>query len=202
MATLMNMNQLVDEAGMIGGSIPTSVANGILANCGSISEATDAMNSLITLAQAVQAAGMEGQEIPPTIAEKVASGQETVGEAVAEMMSLTDKNMEDAGDKMLKDSQDSIKGIADAFANDGTTSAAVGKMSGKMEKAMQSSLDNMVTSSAKAYADIKSNIDKAQKYADDHPITTTQQTIKRQKLLMVITIKNITNNLCLMLVDL
>lgn len=179
MATLMNMNQLVDEAGMIGGSIPTSVANGILANCGSISEATNAMNSLITLAQAVQAAGMEGQEIPPTIAEKVASGQETVGEGVAEMMSLTDQNMKDAGDKMLKDSQDSIKGIADAFANDGTTSAAVGKMSGKMEKTMQSSLDNMVTSSAKAYADIKSNIDKAQNYADSHPITYTEKTKKK-----------------------
>lgn len=181
MATLMNMNQLVDEAGMIGGSIPTSVANGILANCGSISEATNAMNSLITLAQAVQAAGMEGQEIPPTIAEKVASGQETVGEGVAEMMSLTDQNMKDAGDKMLKDSQESIKGIADAFANDGTTSSAVGKMGGKMEQALQPSLDNMVTSSAKAYSDIKSNIDKAQKYADDHPITTTQQTIKKTK---------------------
>lgn len=179
MATLMNMNQLVDEAGMIGGSIPTSVANGILANCGSISEATNAMNSLITLAQAVQAAGMEGQEIPPTIAEKVASGQETVGEGVAEMMSLTDQNMKDAGDKMLKDSQDSIKGIADAFANDGTTSAAVGKMSGKMEKTMQSSLNNMVTSSAKAYADIKSNIDKAQNYADNHPITYTEKTKKK-----------------------
>ncbi len=179
MATLMNMNQLVDEAGMIGGSIPTSVANEILANCGSISEATNAMNSLITLAQAVQAAGMEGQEIPSTIAEKVASGQETVGEGVAEMMSLTDKNMKDAGDKMLKDSQDSIKGIADAFANDGTTSAAVGKMSGKMEKTMQSSLDNMVTSSAKAYADIKSNIDKAQNYADNHPITYTETTKKK-----------------------
>lgn len=179
MATLMNMNQLVDEAGMIGGSIPLNVANGILANCGSISEATNAMNSLITLAQAVQAAGMEGQEIPPTIAEKVASGQETVGEAVAEMMSLTDQNMKDAGDKMLKDSQDSIKGIADAFANDGTTSAAVGKMSGKMEKTMQSSLDNMVTSSAKAYADITSYIDKAQKYADNHPITYTETTKKK-----------------------
>lgn len=179
MATLMNMNQLVDEAGMIGGSIPLNVANGILANCGSISEATNAMNSLITLAQAVQAAGMEGQEIPPTIAEKVASGQETVGEGVAEMMSLTDQNMKDAGDKMLKDSQDSIKGIADAFANDGTTSAAVGKMSGKMEKTMQSSLDNMVTSSAKAYADIKSNIDKAQNYADSHPITYTEKTKKK-----------------------
>lgn len=180
MATLMNMNQLVDEAGMIGGSIPLNVANGILANCGSISEATNAMNSLITLAQAVQAAGMEGQEIPPTIAEKVASGQETVGEGVAEMMSLTDQNMKDAGDKMLKDSQDSIKGIADAFANDGTTSAAVGKMSGKMEKTMQSSLDNMVTSSAKAYADIKSNIDKAQNYADSHPITYTETTKKKR----------------------
>lgn len=179
MATLMNMNQLVDEAGMIGGSIPTSVANGILANCGSISEATNAMNSLITLAQAVQAAGMEGQEIPPTIAEKVASGQETVGEAVAEMMSLTDKNMKDAGDKMLKDSQDSIKGIADAFANDGTTSSAVGKMGGKMEKSLQPHLDGMVTSSAKAYAYIKSNIDKAQKYADNHPITYTETTKKK-----------------------
>lgn len=179
MATLMNMNQLVDEAGMIGGSIPLNVANGILANCGSISEATNAMNSLITLAQAVQAAGMEGQEIPPIIAEEVASGQETVGEAVAEMMSLTDQNMKDAGDKMLKDSQDSIKGIADAFANDGTTSAAVGKMSGKMEKTMQSSLDNMVTSSAKAYSDIKSNIDKAQNYADSHPITYTETPKKK-----------------------
>lgn len=181
MATLMNMNQLVDEAGMIGGSIPTSVANGILASCGSISEATNVMNSLITLAQAVQAAGMEGQEIPPTIAEKVASGQETVGEAVAEMMSLTDDKMKEAGEKMLKDSQDVPKGIADVFANDGTTSAAVGKMGGKMEQALQPSLDNMVTSSAKAYADIKSNIDKAQKYADDHPITVTHTTIKKTR---------------------
>lgn len=180
MATLMNMNQLVDEAGMIGGSIPTSVANGILANCGSISEATNAMNSLITLAQAVKAAGMEGQEIPPTIAEKVASGQETVGEGVAEMMSLTDKNMKDAGDKMLKDSQDGIKGIADAFANDGTTSAAVGKMTSGMETTLQKGLDNMVTSSAKAYADIKSNIDKAQNYADSHPITYTETTKKKR----------------------
>lgn len=181
MATLMNMNQLVDEAGMIGGSIPVSVANSILANCGSISEATNAMNKMITLAQAVQAAGMEGQEIPPEVAEKVMSGKETVGEGVAEMMSLTDDKMKEAGEKMLKDSQDVPKGIADVFANDGTTSAAVGKMGGKMEQALQPSLDNMVTSSAKAYADIKSNIDKAQKYADDHPITTTQQTIKKTK---------------------
>lgn len=181
MATLMNMNQLVDQAGMIGGSIPTSVANGILANCGSISEATNAMNKLITLAQAVKSAGMEGQAIPPDIAQKFISGQSTVGEAVQEMMARTDPKIKEAGDKMLKDSQDIIKGIADAFANDGTTSAAVGKMSGKMEKTMQSSLDNMVTSSAKAYSDIKSNIDKAQSYADSHPITVTQQTIKKSK---------------------
>ena len=181
MATLMNMNQLVDQAGMIGGSIPMDVANGILANCGSISEATNAMNKMITLAQAVKAAGMEGQEIPPKVAERVISGKETVGEGVAEMMSLTDDKMKEAGEKMLKDSQDVPKGIADVFANDGTTSSAVGKMGGKMEKSLQPHLDGMVTSSAKAYADIKYNIDKAQKYADDHPITTTQQTIKKTK---------------------
>ena len=179
MATLMNMNRLVDQAGMIGGSIPVSVANSILANCGSISEATNAMNKMISLAQAVQAAGMEGKEIPPKIAQEVVSGQSTVGEAVQKMMSSTDEKMKDASDKMLKDSQDGIKGIADAFANDGTTSSAVGKMGGKMEKALQPSLDNMVTSSAKAYADIKSNIDKAQNYADNHPITYTETTKKK-----------------------
>lgn len=179
MATLMNMNQLVDEAGMIGGSIPMDVANGILANCGSISEATNAMNKMITLAQAVKAAGMEGQEIPPQVAEKVMSGKETVGEGVAEMMSLTDDKMKEAGEKMLEDSKKGITGIADAFANDGTTSSAVGKMGGKMEKALQPSLDNMVTSSAKAYSDIKSNIDKAQSYADSHPITYTEVTKKK-----------------------
>lgn len=179
MATLMNMNQLVNQAGMIGGSIPISVANSILANCGSISEATNAMNKMISLAQAVQAAGMEGKEIPPKIAQEVVSGKLTVGEAVQKMMSSTDEKMKDASDKMLKDSQDGIKGIADAFANDGTTSAAVGKMGGKMEQALQPSLDNMVTSSAQAYADIKSNIDKAQNYADSHPITYTETTKKK-----------------------
>ena len=181
MATLMNMNQLVDEAGMIGGSIPTSVANGILANCGSISEATNAMNSLITLAQAVKSAGMEGQAIPPDIAQKFISGQSTVGEAVQEMMARTDPKIKEAGEQMLKESQNSITGIADAFANDGTTSAAVGKMGGKMKKSLQPHLDGMVTSSAKAYADIKSNIDKAQNYADNHPITVTHTTIKKTK---------------------
>ena len=181
MATLMNMNQLVDEAGMIGGSIPLNVANGILANCGSISEATDAMNKLITLAQAVKSAGMEGQAIPPYIAQEFISGQSTVGEAVQEMMARTDPKIKEAGKKMQEESGNSVKGIADVFANDGTTSSAVGKMGGKMEQALQPSLDNMVTSSAKAYADIKSNIDKAQKYADDHPITTTQQTTKKTK---------------------
>ena len=181
MATLMNMNQLVDQAGMIGGSIPTSVANSILANCGSITEATNAMNKLITFAQAIKSAGLEGQKIPDGAAEKIVSGQETVGEAITEMMKQTDPNMKEAGEKLKKDADDSVKGIADVFANDGTTSSAVGKMGGKMEQALQPSLDNMVTSSAKAYADIKSNIDKAQKYADDHPITTTQQTIKKTK---------------------
>ena len=181
MATLMNMNRLVDQAGMIGGSIPTSVANSILANCGSITEATNAMNKLITFAQAIKSAGLEGQKIPDGAAEKIVSGQETVGEAITEMMQQTDPNMKEAGEKLKKDADDSVKGIADVFANDGTTSSAVGKMGGKMEQALQPSLDNMVTSSAKAYADIKSNIDKAQKYADDHPITTTQQTIKKTK---------------------
>lgn len=181
MASLMNFQQLVDKAGMIGGSIPMSVANSILANCGSITEATNAMNNLITLAQAVQTAGIEGQQIPADVAEKVASGQMSVGDAVTKMMQDTDPKMKEANDKMLKDSQDGIKGIADAFANDGTTSSAVGTMGGKMEKALQPSLDNMVTSSAKAYTDIKSNIDKAQKYADDHPITVTQTTIKRTR---------------------
>lgn len=181
MATLMNMNQLVDEAGMIGGSIPTSVANGILANCGSISEATNAMNNLITLANAVKSAGMSGEQIPTDVATAVANGQMSVSDAVTKMMSDTDPKIKKAGEQMLKESQNSITGIADAFANDGTTSAAVGKMGGKMEQALQPSLDNMVTSSAKAYSDIKSNIDKAQKYADDHPITTTQQTIKKTK---------------------
>lgn len=181
MASLMNFQQLVDQAGMIGGSIPMSVANSILANCGSITEATNAMNNLITLAQAVQTAGIEGQQIPADVAEKVASGQMSVGDAVTKMMQDTDPKMKEAGEKMKKQADKSITGIADAFANDGTTSAAVGKMSGKMEKRMQSSLDNMVTSSAKAYADITSYIDKAQKYADSHPITTTQQTIKKTK---------------------
>lgn len=181
MASLMNFQQLVDQAGMIGGSIPMSVANSILANCGSITEATNAMNNLITLAQAVQTSGIEGQQIPADVAEKVASGQMSVGDAVTKMMQDTDPKMKEAGEKMKKQADKTITGIADAFANDGTTSAAVGKTSGKMEKTMQSSLDNMVTSSAKAYSDIKSNIDKAQSYADSHPITLTQQTIKKTK---------------------
>ena len=181
MATLMNMNQLVDEAGMIGGSIPLNVANGILANCGSISEATDAMNKLITLAQAVKSAGMEGQAIPPDIAQKFISGQSTVGEAVQEMMARTDPKIKEAGEQMKKESQNSVTGIADVFANDGTTSSAVGKMGGKMEKSLQPHLDGMVTSSAKAYTEIKSNIDKAQSYADSHPITVTQTTLKKTR---------------------
>lgn len=181
MATLMNMNQLVDEAGTIGGSIPLNVANGILANCGSISEATNAMNNLITLANAVKSAGMSGEQIPTDVATAVANGQMSVSDAVTKMMSDTDPKIKKAGEKMLKESQNSITGIADAFANDGTTSSAVGKMGGKMEKALQPSLDNMVTRSAKAYSDIKSNIDKAQSYADSHPITVTQQTIKKTK---------------------
>ena len=181
MATLMNMNQLVDEAGMIGGSIPTGVANGILANCGSITEATDAMNKLITLAQAVKSAGMEGQAIPPEIAQEFISGQSTLGEAVLEMMSETDPKLKKAGEQMQKESQNSVTGIADVFANDGTTSSAVGKMGGKMEKSLQPHLDGMVTSSAKAYSDIKSNIDKAQSYADSHPITVTQTTLKKTR---------------------
>lgn len=179
MATLMNMNQLVDEAGMIGGSIPLNVANGILSNCGSITEATNAMNSLITLAQAVKSAGMEGQAIPPKIAQEFISGQSTLGEAVLEMMSETDPKLKKAGEQMKKESQNSVTGIADVFANDGTTSAAVGKMGGKMEKALQPHLDGMVTSSAKMYSDIKSNIDKAQNYADSHPITYTETTKKK-----------------------
>lgn len=181
MATLMNMNQLVDQAGMIGGSIPTGVANGILANCGSITEATDAMNKLITLAQAVKSAGMEGQAIPPKIAQEFISGQSTLGEAVLKMMSETDPKIKKAGEQMKKESQNSVTGIADVFANDGTTSSAVGKMGGKMEKSLQPHLDGMVTSSAIAYTDIKSNIDKAQKYADDHPITVTHTTIKKTR---------------------
>lgn len=179
MASLMNFQQLVDQAGMIGGSIPMSVANSILANCGSITEATNAMNNLITLAQAVQTAGIEGQQIPADVAEKVASGQMSVGDAVTKMMQDTDPKMKEAGEKMKKQADKSITGIADAFANDGTTSSAVGKMGGKMEKALQPSLDNMVTSSAKAYSDIKSNIDKAQSYADSHPITYTEITKKK-----------------------
>ena len=181
MATLMNMNQLVDEAGTIGGSIPVSVANSILANCGSITDATNAMNNLITLASAVKSAGMSGELIPKDVATAVANGQMSVSDAVTKMMSNTDPTIKKAGEKMLKESQNSITGIADAFANDGTTSSAVGKMGGKMEKSLQPHLDGMVTSSAKAYADIKSNIDKAQNYADNHPITLTQQTIKKTK---------------------
>lgn len=179
MATLMNMNQLVDQAGMIGGSIPTSVANGILANCGSISEATNAMNNLITLANAVKSAGMSGEQIPTDVATAVANGQMSVSDAVTKMMSDTDPKLKKAGEQMEKESQNSVTGIADVFANDGTTSAAVGKMGGKMEQALQPSLDNMVTSSAKAYSDIKSNIDKAQNYADSHPITYTETTKKK-----------------------
>ena len=179
MATLMNMNQLVDQAGKIGGAIPMDVANGILANCGSITEATNAMNNLITLANAVKSAGMSGEQIPKDVATAVANGQMSVSDAVTKMMSDTDPKIKKAGEKMLKESQNSITGIADAFANDGTTSSAVGKMGGKMEKSLQPHLDGMVTSSAKAYADIKSNIDKAQNYADSHPITYTEKTKKK-----------------------
>lgn len=181
MATLMNMNQLVDEAGMIGGSIPLNVANGVLANCSSISDATNVMNKLITLAQAVQSVGLEGQEITSKTAQKIADGRMTVGEAVTEMMKEADPNMEKAGKKLKNQADKSITGIADAFANDGTTSSAVGKMGGKMEKSLQPHLDGMVTSSAKAYSDIKSNIDKAQSYADSHPITVTHTTIKKTR---------------------
>ena len=179
MASLMNLNQLVDQAGMIGGSIPLNVANGVLANCSSISDATNVMNKLITLAQAVQSVGLEGQEITSETAQKIADGRMTVGEAVTEMMKEADPNMEKAGKKLKNQADKSITGIADAFANDGTTSSAVGKMGGKMEQALQPSLDNMVTSSAKAYSDIKSNIDKAQNYADNHPITYTETTKKK-----------------------
>lgn len=181
MATLMNMNQLVDQAGMIGGSIPLNVANGILANCGSISEATNAMNNLITLANAVKSAGMSGEQIPTDVATAVANGQMSVSDAVTKMMSDTDPKIKKAGEQMEKESQNSVTGIADVFANDGTTSSAVGKMGGKMEKSLQPHLDGMVTSSAIAYTDIKSNIDKAQKYADDHPITVTHTTIKKTR---------------------
>lgn len=181
MATLMNMNQLVDEAGTIGGSIPVSVANSILANCGSITDATNAMNNLITLASAVKSAGMSGELIPKDVATAVANGQMSVSDAVTKMMSDTDPKIKKAGEQMKKESQNSVTGIADVFANDGTTSAAVGKMGDKMVDTMQTRYDKMVTSAAKTYADVTSYIDKAQKYADDHPITTTQQTIKKTK---------------------
>lgn len=181
MATLMNMNQLVDQAGTIGGSIPVSVANSILANCGSITEATNAMNNLITLASAVKSAGMSGELIPKDVATAVANGQMSVSDAVTKMMSDTDPKIKKAGEQMKKESQNSVTGIADVFANDGTTSSAVGKMGGKMEKSLQPHLDGMVTSSAKAYSDIKSNIDKAQSYADSHPITVTHTTIKKTR---------------------
>lgn len=181
MATLMNMNQLVDEAGTIGGSIPMSVANGILANCGSISEATNAMNNLITLANAVKSAGMSGEQIPTDVATAVANGQMSVSDAVTKMMSDTDPKIKKAGEQMKKESQNSVTGIVDVFANDGTTSSAVGKMGGKMEKSLQPHLDGMVTSSAIAYTDIKSNIDKAQSYADSHSITVTHTTIKKTR---------------------
>lgn len=179
MATLMNMNQLVDQAGKIGGAIPMDVANGILANCGSITEATNAMNNLITLANAVKSAGMSGEQIPKDVATAVANGQMSVSDAVTKMMSDTDPKIKKAGEQMAKESQNSITGIVDVFANDGTTSAAVGKMGGKMEKALQPHLDGMVTSSAKMYADVTSYIDKAQNYADSHPITYTEKTKKK-----------------------
>ena len=105
----------------------------------------------------------------------------SVGDAVTKMMQDTDPKMKEAGEKMKKQADKSITGIADAFANDGTTSSAVGKMGGKMEKSLQPHLDGMVTSSAKAYSDIKSNIDKAQSYADSHPITVTHTTIKKTR---------------------
>ena len=166
MATLMNMNQLVDQAGKIGGAIPMDVANGILANCGSISEATNVMNNLITLANAVQAAGLDGQQIPEDVATAVGNGQMSVSDAVNKMMQDADPNIKKAGKKMLKESQNSIAGIADAFANDGTTSSAVGKMGSSMETTLQTHLNSMVTSSAIAAGQIKANIQSAQAEAN------------------------------------
>lgn len=180
MATLMNFQQLSDKAGMIGGSIPMDVANGILANCGSITEATNAMNKLITFAQAIKSAGLEGQKIPDGAAEKIVSGQETVGEAVTEMMQKTDPNMKEAGEKLKKDADDSVKGIADTFANDGTTSAAVGKMGGKMEKEFQPHMTGLVNQSSTAYSSVKENMDaikkevaSTQSYLSSNPLVVT-----------------------------
>jgi len=133
MANLEVLNGMVDSSGMIGGAIPVSVANGILANCGSVQEASFALGNLVEFSQAVANANLseEGEgrlfaRFHAGLIEGVASGAIDVDEAVKALGNGSVENL-------LRQSEYSAAGKSNADAY--STSQAQGVKQGSDQAA-------------------------------------------------------------------
>lgn len=131
MSAMMNLQQNVNEAGLVGGQIPVSMANNILAQASTVSQAADYLNNLLLFTQMLNNAGVTGVEIPEELATGVATGSVSVEDAVSQMMRQADKAQNDEMDKMKDDASTKSQEIGNAMGDGASNAAASGTAMGQ-----------------------------------------------------------------------
>lgn len=131
MSAMMNLQQNVNEAGLVGGQIPVSMANNILAQASTVSQAADYLNNLLLFTQMLNNAGITGVEIPEELATGVATGSVSVEDAVSQMMRQADKAQNDEMDKMKDNASTKSQEIGNAMGDGSSNAAASGTAMGQ-----------------------------------------------------------------------
>lgn len=146
MSAMMNLQQNVNEAGLVGGQIPVSMANSILAQASTVSQAVDYLNNLLLFTQMLNNAGVTGVEIPEELATGVANGSVSVEDAVSQMMQQADKAQNDEMDKMKDDASSKSKEIGNAMEDGSSNASASGtSMGSAFRTSLQSELNSALS---------------------------------------------------------
>lgn len=99
LANMETLQGLTDEAGMIGGMIPMNMAMGMLANAGTLEEATMELNRLLSFIDMMDEAGLSGQQIPEKIAQGIMDNSISPENAIALMKTGVGAAAKEVGDE-------------------------------------------------------------------------------------------------------
>ena len=131
---MLTFQQLTENAGQAGLAIPAAIAESIVENAGSVSEANAQLNNMIEFNEAVQKAGYDGLQVSPKVAEAIASNQISVSDAMKALgkggVDELEKELDKAKDKASKKSKDTGDKMGDGKSNAKASSGAMGKSGG------------------------------------------------------------------------
>lgn len=122
-ASLMTLNNAIENGKLAGTNITAGLVSGIINNSKSVTDATNRINNLLTFQNAIQTAQLDGKKIPASLAEGVASGKIDVQDAIRALQTMSGKELNKWIKKQTTEASEGGKKVGKAYGEGGKKEA-------------------------------------------------------------------------------